>query len=806
MGLFSIGARLFVDATGANKSMAAYRRSVQMAILQTVNMRKQAHAAGLSLNAVQRQMELNFKRAHTKSLWAQHLDSISKASYAATNAVRTTLKVWEKFVGSPMPKRHAEHLKRVAAAGAHGMAHGGTLLSQITDAVHLTHMLKSGSFERQKGDFGLQGEGDLFSEMLTAAGRRERSQVTFNALLGSREKTAALLKEINKYAAETPFLLEDTIDASKRLLAVTGRNVEENVKLTKLGGMLAAMRPGESVAHAAQAMVSGAVGEFESLKTFGIVLYDSQFTGKGLQKGTKEYQDAVVEAVQAQLTAKTGGADLVGALSTTMEGRLSTIKGVYEEIMAEAGSYFVENAGVKDVLAGFGRLVDEIGGAMRDNLTFGGVMSWSGDPIEAWGITIGDTFGDAIRTMTNFGLLARGIGNRILDFITIVDPHVRKMVVQVGLLVASIAGSGGLSAAIGIAGSIFLGFITLLTLPVSLPLLGALAAAASGTLALMFPLGALALLVGSTLAHAFFAFRKEGEDLQDTLARFGMAAGNALLGGLQRLYLLVMGFIDEAWPYFAEGIGYISNAMKAFGTTMKPFIEWLGRAAGTNLSSFSDAGRAAGKAVGMAFWALSVVLEDVGKKIVWLIGHFLPHVKAFTSDVVMFATAMKNILLGTGDWYGSLRVAMAGFADIILVPFRTVLSEIMLGAATVMRKIGEMAAAYKLGWASTITDSAASVENWAETVKEGFLLTNEFMGNTAPMEVAWRMEDLFAQVNVTTNIDGAAVADNQAKLRMRSRNASNPMDPGELGFILENGGRSVRAVNVNDVTLSPDVP
>lgn len=179
----------------------------------------------------------------------------------------------------------------------------------------------------------------------------EQQQITFNTLLGDVEKAEGLLGNIREFAASTPFAQGDLIQGSQRLLQHTQDNVDENERLLEVAANMAALQPERTVADAAQALTGAATGRLRGLRGFGINL--SMDDVRAAQRDGEELGDAAVRAAVESFDELTDGEDLVGALSESFSGRLSTLRDNFRETMRLAGEPAFEafSEGMEDTLA-----------------------------------------------------------------------------------------------------------------------------------------------------------------------------------------------------------------------------------------------------------------------------------------------------------------------------------------------------------------------------------------------------------------------------------------------------------------------
>lgn len=196
----------------------------------------------------------------------------------------------------------------------------------------------------------------IFDVMIGSNATLESQQVTFRTMMGDVGKASKLMGELRSYAASTPFAQGDLIDGSKRLLRLTGENVDQNVKLVKLASQMAAINPDKTISDAAEAILDAEGGEFERLKEFGIKVKKEDL--KRMRKRGETLGQAALRGVEEGLAKQTGGRDVVGALSKTFRGKTSTLKDNFTEMMREAGepAFEVLKDGLDDIGKDFERL------------------------------------------------------------------------------------------------------------------------------------------------------------------------------------------------------------------------------------------------------------------------------------------------------------------------------------------------------------------------------------------------------------------------------------------------------------------
>ncbi|MDV2992848.1 MAG: hypothetical protein N4J56_002502 [Chroococcidiopsis sp. SAG 2025] len=170
-----------------------------------------------------------------------------------------------------------------------------------------------------------QAIGQVGASILKVGADAEKSQVFFTTFLGSASKAGAVLKDITKFAAETPFELPEVQNAAKQLLAF-GFNAEQlKPTLTAIGNIAA----GTGTNFSELAEIIG------KAKTQGRLYAEdiNQLTGRGIpiiQALAKQYGVAESEVKKLVEQGKVGFPQLEKALvSMSSEG------GRFEGLMAK---------------------------------------------------------------------------------------------------------------------------------------------------------------------------------------------------------------------------------------------------------------------------------------------------------------------------------------------------------------------------------------------------------------------------------------------------------------------------------------
>jgi tape measure domain-containing protein len=245
-----------------------------------------------------------------------------------------------------------------------------------------------------------------FKFIFTKTAELEKQRKSLQVLTGSLKEASKTIKELQQFAAVTPFTSADLIDTAKRLKAFgveTGKIVDTTKRLGDVAGATGAELNGIATAYGQiQAKGKLQTEELLQLQERGIDIASTlkkeyNLTGeefsKALQKG--QISAEAVEFALKELTS-TGGQYANGAISQsgTLSGKLSTLQDNVETLARTLGSVLspvlkgifdqanqVLSALNKSLAAGRGASFNRQIGAIGAKITFG-LTSQSVDDIE----------------------------------------------------------------------------------------------------------------------------------------------------------------------------------------------------------------------------------------------------------------------------------------------------------------------------------------------------------------------------------------------------------------------------------------
>lgn len=504
---------------------------------------------------------------------------------------------------------------------------GGRITSSITTISAMLAPLAAG--------FGFAG-----FQASSLAGNLEGQKLTMRVLIGDLGQANKLLGMIRENAASTPFTEGDLIEGSKRLLRLTGSNIDRNMDLLKTMETMAALNPGKTVVDAVEGLLDATSGGgFERLKEFGLSFRAEDFAAAG-RPGGKAWADAVTKAIQAEMLKKTRGEDLVGALAGTFLGGVSTLRDSIENLLKGIGEPLNEaikpgivaatqliNDSAPDIVAGFRRAFDMLQG----------MWTSVGQPVLDAILGAWEALGPRGRSSLAMAVAMAGV---LLTVLLPVGGALGAVVVFVGALATGLSAIFPLLSAVG-------SFLGAVFTPA-----GLIAVAAAGLLAVIFVqlataagmvLGTLALL--TSRSNSLGVLWQALSDFMDgARARFDQlrVAGSAFLDGfLAAVQPLINTMLTELQPAFDDLVLAIAGLLQEMGflTTSTSDMQRMGEQAGKTF------GENLADGIQALTGAMRVVL-GVGRAVVLM----------FT-DAVRFGRRLGVVLFGISD--GSLSTSSA---------------------------------------------------------------------------------------------------------------------------------------------------
>lgn len=209
---------------------------------------------------------------------------------------------------------------------------------------------------------GFQGLKNIFSAIFNANNSFEQLSGSLKTVTGSAKGAQEAFALIEKFAIDTPYQLNEIVEAFIRLKAL-GLEPSE-AALTSYGNTASAF--GKNILDFVGAVAAATVGEFERLKTFGIkakvVNEDVSFTFAGVTTKVKK-NAAEIEKYLRSL----GDVNFAGAMEEqmkTMSGVLSNIEDGFEKMYRDIGKNGLNEA-LKSTFTRFNKFVESGGSAAK---------------------------------------------------------------------------------------------------------------------------------------------------------------------------------------------------------------------------------------------------------------------------------------------------------------------------------------------------------------------------------------------------------------------------------------------------------
>lgn len=723
----------------------------------------------------------------------------TKAAIAATNAmsgVAREARNWYRLLNKEIGKSSGKGLRSVEKATL-AIARSAEKAQDGYSSLSAT----VGSLVAVLGGTALLGGAGGFVERSFGLARaKEDARITFDTLLGSRELTDELLGGITKYAAQTPFQKADIVAASKRMLVISGKDVKENERLYKLAGQIAALKPGTSVEEVSQGIISGSFGEFEILKGLTFKLNAAMFKGAG-QSGGKEYGQAVIKEIERQLAEKTGGRDLVLALSTSLTGLMSTVKDSVEEPLTELGEYFIKNLGIKTLLQDYITQATLFADYFSSLLKHG--ASAIADPNMASGVKMLAIFASEMAAKFVFyGNKFITFGKYVMKTFNELSPRTQSMVLNVGALASAFSVAAGVIAPL-IAGVVALGSLMWGPISAVTGLMTAVTIKFGALLATVAGFGTA--FVSAGIFTAFMVFRQDGESLLSTLDRLGKTVG----GFLYNVFANFSKVIHAAWVPLNNALLPAWQRLEVAFGTLRPYFQELAVLFGATTVDgelFAQVGSRIGDAMVWVLNSMVSLIETGIDGVRFALEVTRPHFKFIVSDIKRVGSAILEFLAGTASAGVTAKTLFAGFVDIVTFPFRLIIEKFHSMTAEALASAAETVRPFSALVAGQLEAAAKRAKEAAASVSEGFLKNRDgILGQDSSLAVKIEGNIASAAVPIQLNIDGERVAETQARVGMRARNSGrggDPMSPEEMGFVINDG--RIRTVDLSSVAAQGD--
>jgi len=269
-------------------------------------------AARATKEATSRALKADLEAAFGKSS-TRTIDAVKKKAVSLSRTLVATGRSHARWTNGAA--RDARRLERAYDGITSGLGRLGKGAQGAISSLTSLKMLGAGLAG------GMVGRG-AFDLLIGQNSRLEQAMITFETMLGSKDRARDLVSRVEHFSAVTPFQMDETVETSRRLTRSTKGDIGKNMDLVRLSAGMAAMSPSKTIVDAAEAILDAEMGEFERLKEFGVKVRIREVEKR---LGRKANANDLVQEVERKFNEMTGGRDLVQAQSQSAQGRLSTL-------------------------------------------------------------------------------------------------------------------------------------------------------------------------------------------------------------------------------------------------------------------------------------------------------------------------------------------------------------------------------------------------------------------------------------------------------------------------------------------------
>lgn len=174
-------------------------------------------------------------------------------------------------------------------------------------------------------------------EVLAVTAEFEKFGAVLGNTLGSTALANLKLKEIEEFAAKTPFSVQELTNSFVKLANQGFKPTGDEMR--RLGDLAAST--GKSFDQLAEAILDAQTGEFERLKEFGVRAQDAGdkviFTFKGVQTTVDKSSEAIRNYVTSLGDAE-GVSGSMAVISQTLTGKISNLSDSWDQMLVSIGS------------------------------------------------------------------------------------------------------------------------------------------------------------------------------------------------------------------------------------------------------------------------------------------------------------------------------------------------------------------------------------------------------------------------------------------------------------------------------------
>lgn len=289
------------------------------------------------------------------------LATVSAALKSVANDAARASKQAGKIDDSGMKKMASSAngaTKRVKSLGD-ALSQASAMSEKLGKAVQGLGSLATGAFAKDIVN-GLLGAG---AASIKAAAQMRQYEIAFQTMLKSADEGTQMLRDLQKFAAETPFDVPGVVSAGQQLMAFGFKAKEVIPMLTSLGDAAAGLGQGTAgvsrLAYAlGQMQTSGKLNaqDMMQLTSAGISAWDMLADAAGVSiaeikdmtsKGMVDSKEAV-KVIVAGMNEEFGG--MMAKTSTEVSGLLANIEETVGTTSAVIGQYMIDAFNIKGIL------------------------------------------------------------------------------------------------------------------------------------------------------------------------------------------------------------------------------------------------------------------------------------------------------------------------------------------------------------------------------------------------------------------------------------------------------------------------
>lgn len=289
------------------------------------------------------------------------LATVSAALKSVANDAARASKQAGKIDDSGMKKMasSADGAKKRVKSLGDALSNVSAMAEKLGKAVQGLGSLATGAFAKDIVN-GLLGAG---AASIKAAAQMRQYEIAFQTMLKSADEGTQMLRDLQKFAAETPFDVPGVVSAGQQLMAFGFKAKEVIPMLTSLGDAAAGLGQGTAgvsrLAYAlGQMQTSGKLNaqDMMQLTSAGISAWDMLADAAGVSiaeikdmtsKGMVDSKEAV-KVIVARMNEEFGG--MMAKTSTEVSGLLANIEETAGTTSAVIGQYMINAFNIKGIL------------------------------------------------------------------------------------------------------------------------------------------------------------------------------------------------------------------------------------------------------------------------------------------------------------------------------------------------------------------------------------------------------------------------------------------------------------------------